>query len=260
MKFAILGPLELVGDDGRPATRPQARSRSLLAALLLHANRPVSAAQLMELTWGHEQPHIRPGNVRTQVYVLRKKHGLDDRLRHDDRGYRLTVLPGELDAAEFSELTAGGLAALERGEFHTAAVILSGALRLWREPPLADIPATLAMARIRERLHNQHRAAGNAMVAARLALGQHHEVLPWTAEHTAEYPTDERGWVLAMTALYRCGRRAEALDAYRRARTVLADEYGIDPGPDLRRLHRQMLRDEPLPTVNISGAALRPAR
>lgn len=217
----------------------------MLAALLLHANRPVSAAQLMELTWGQDRPGIREGNVRTQVYMLRKKHGLESRLLHDDRGYRLAVQPGELDVAEFSQLTARGQGALDRGEFRAAADLLARALRLWREPALADIPATLAMARTRERLHNQRRAAANAMVTAGLALGQHHEVLPWTAEHTAEYPTDERGWALAMTALYRCGRRAEALDAYRQARAVLADEYGIDPGPDLQRLHRQILRDEP---------------
>ena len=257
MKFAILGPLELCGDDGVPAARPQARCRGLLAVLLLHANRPVSATQLMELTWGHDHRDMDQGNVRTQVYALRKKHGLKGRLQHDDHGYRLAVLPGELDAAEFGQLTAAGLGALERGESCTAAGLLSQALQLWREPPLADIPATRAMARVRERLHDQHRAAGNAMVAARLALGQHHEVLPWTAEHTAEYPSDERGWLLAMTALYRCGRRAEALDAYLRARTVLADEYGIEPGPDLRRLHRQILQDEPAIAAPRLAAAQR---
>ncbi len=245
MKFAILGPLELAGDDGALAALPQARSRSLLATLLLHANRPVTAAQLMELIWGQDSPGIGPGNVRTQVYVLRRKHGLDNRLSHDDRGYRLSVRPGELDVAEFSQLTVRGLDTLSRGEFAAAASLLSRALRIWREPPLADIPVTPAMTRIRANLLDQRRAARNAQMAAGLALGQHHEVLPWTAEHTAEYPSDERGWVLAMTALYRCGRRAEALDAYLRARKVLVDEYGLDPGPELQRLHRQILADEP---------------
>jgi DNA-binding SARP family transcriptional activator len=263
-QFRILGPLEVVR-SGCAVPLGGRRQRAVLALLLLEANRVVSVDRLAEDVWGGHPPH---GSVTTlQSYVFRLRRALEpDRLRGaagevlvtKDRGYLLRVNREHLDAAIFEEAGTAGRAALDAGRYTEAAQTLRQALDLWRGPVLADL-ADYAFARPEAaRLEELRLAAVEDRIDADLALGRHQALTGELERLVGEYPLRERLHGQLMLALYRCGRQAEALAAYRRVRDLLAGELGIDPGEPLQRLHGSVLAHDP--ALDWHGARPAPAQ
>src|SRR5262252_618532 len=246
-QFGILGPLE-VSRAGRAVPLGGQRQRAVLALLLLKAGRVVSMDRLAEDVWAGHPPE---GWVTTlQTYVSHLRHALEpDRARGAagevlvtrDRGYLLLVDRGHLDAALFEEGFTAGRTMLDAGRYAEAAQALRKALELWRGPVLANL-ADYAFTRPEAaRLEELRLAAVEARIDADLALGRHDRLTAELEQLAAEHPLRERLHAQLMLALYRCGRQADALAAYRRTRALLAAELGIDPGEPLERLHAAVL-------------------
>jgi predicted ATPase/DNA-binding SARP family transcriptional activator len=240
MDVGILGPLE-VRADGRAVELGAAKLRALLAVLALHANQPVSAERLAIALWGEAAP---PGATKVvQVYVsrLRRALGESDVPETTPAGYRLALAPDELDAARFERAAAAGRSALAAGDVERAAELLRGALGLWRGAPLAEFAwAPFASAEI-QRLEELHLDAVETRIEAELAAGRHAALASELYRLTREHPWRERLHVQLMLALYRSGRQTEALEAYRCARRQLVEQLGIEPGPELHRVHQAIL-------------------
>ena len=228
------------------------RQRAVLALLLLEANRVVSLDRLAEDLWGGHPPE---GWVTTvQIYVSHLRQALEpgrargaagEVLVTRNRGYLLRVDREQLDAARFQDGFTAGRAALEAGRYAEAAGTLRAALGLWRSEVLADL-ADYAFTRPEAaRLEELRLAAVEARIDADLALGRHDALTAELEQLVAEHPLRERLHGQLMLALYRCGRQADALAAYRRVRDLLAGELGIDPGEPLRRLHASVLAQDP---------------
>ena len=244
MEFGILGPLE-VRADGRPVALGGARPRAVFAVLALNANQPVSAERLALALWGEDAP---PSAVKTvQVYVARLRKALEDpdALVTTPAGYRLRVRPGELDAERFEERVATGRDALANGRAEEAAAELRAALALWRGPPLAELASAPFAPPEIARLEEQRLAAVEVRVDADLAAGRHAELVGELQQLTTQHPWRERLHAQLMLALYRSGRQADALEAYRHARDVLIGQLGIEPGADLNELQQAILAHDP---------------
>jgi WD40 repeat protein/DNA-binding SARP family transcriptional activator len=242
LDFRLLGPLEVVGDDGSELAIGTGRQRALLALLVLRANELVPSDRLIEALWGHTPPPTAPKMLHNQISALRQALGRNGRLETQGSAYRLQVRPGELDVDRFEELierarsTADPAAAADR---------LREALQLWRGPPLVDLAyESFAQPEI-ARLEERRWAAFEARVEAELALGRHADVIADLETAVREQPLREHLHGLLMLALYRCGRQAEALDAYRRARAVLVEEIGVEPGAELREVQASILAQDP---------------
>jgi DNA-binding SARP family transcriptional activator len=241
MEFLLLGPLEVRAEDGAAVPIAGGQPRALLALLLLEANQPVSADRIALALWGDDAPADSVKAVR--VVVSRLRRSLDeDVLRHSPAGYCLRVRPGELDAERFAELvTRAG----SETDPRVAADVLGEALALWRGPALADVAfAPFAQAAI-TRLEEERLEALELRIDADLKLGRHAELVPELQALADQQPLRERLHGQLMLALYRSGRQADALDAYRRLRETLVEELGLEPGPDLRELETAILRHDP---------------
>ena len=237
--FRILGPLEVV-EDGRPVAVRGARERVLLAYLLLHANEAVSAERLIDELWGESPPASARKSLQVRIAGLRKALG-KERIVTQGPGYMLQVGVSELDLALFER----SVARADDAEPAEAAELLRDALGLWRGSPLADFAYDdFAQAAI-QRLEEIRLIALERRIEADLALGREVDLAPELGELVREHPLRERLRGQLMLALYRTGRQAEALDAYREARSVLVDELGIEPGAELRELERAILRQDP---------------
>ncbi|GAA2827279.1 AfsR/SARP family transcriptional regulator [Crossiella cryophila] len=246
MEFRVLGPLE-VRRDGvcLPVRAP--RQRALLAALLLRANEVVSAERLVEVVWGPVSPPSAAANLRSHLTALRRLFGPEQsRLIARSGGYLLTVYPGELDLAGFTAAAERGREALRRGQTVEAARQLRDALARCRGQPLENVELHGVEAEL-ARLGEARLAVTEDCLRARLAAGQEGEVVAELRELTAAHPSREQPPALLMLALHRCGRPAEALTVYEHTRRRLAEELGVDPGPELRRLHQLILSEDSSP-------------
>jgi DNA-binding SARP family transcriptional activator len=250
MDFHILGPIEAIEGD-RPLALGGAKQRALLGMLLLHANEVVSSDRLIDQLWAGER---REEAVRAlQVAVSRLRKALEpDRAVGGDSGvvvtrspgYELRTDPERLDVKRFEALVSAGRRALVAGQARGARAKLDEALALWRGPPLADLAyESFCQAEI-SRLEELRLAALEERIAADLELG-HADVVAELEGLTDQHPLRERLRGQLMLALYRSGRQAEALEAYRRTRRVLVEELGIEPGRELRELHQAILRQDP---------------
>jgi predicted ATPase/DNA-binding SARP family transcriptional activator len=243
MEFRILGSLDVragAGAIGLAGAKP----RALLAVLLLHANEPVSAERLAIALWGEDAPAGASKTIQVYVSRLRRALGEPGVLATTPGGYRLRVLPGELDADRFKRLAAEGHRALADGAPDRAARLLREALSLWRGPALVDVAyEAFAQAEI-ERLEEERLAALEARVEADLELARHAELAGELAQLVAAHPLRERLHAQLMLALYRTGRQADALEAYRAARRVFVEELGIEPSPELRGLEEAILKHD----------------
>jgi YVTN family beta-propeller protein len=214
----------------------------------LHANDVVPRDRLIEELWGEAAPATVNAVLNGYVSKLRRvlADGADDELLATrPPGYVLRVDGEQLDARRFERLLQQGREELARGDARAAAATLHAALSLWRGPPLADLAyEQFAQSEIR-RLEDLRLAAIEERIEADLALGRHEGVVAELETLVSQHPYRERLRAQLMVALYRCGRQAEALDAYRRARRTLAEELGIDPGPRLSELERAILRQDP---------------
>ena len=229
----------------------QPRLRVLLGLLGVAGGRMVTAEALVDGLWGEEWSPTRERNLHALVYQLRRRlAGLEPgggaRLARAGAGYRLALGPGELDVAVFGELAGQGRGAARAGDAAAARELFGRALGLWRGAALADAaPLCGRLAGEAARLEEARLAVVEERAGCDLALGRHGEVAGELAGLVAEFPLRERLAALLMTALYRCGRRGEALAVYDATRRVLVGELGLDPGPELAGLQAQVLADDP---------------
>jgi DNA-binding SARP family transcriptional activator len=251
MRFKILGPLEIEDDDERSVTVSRRLHRSTLSLLLLNAGQPCSITALVSALWGDSPPLSPEVSLRSCVYGIRKLLPDGQRVRTHPSGYLIQVNPGELDLHSFRDLVTKGRDALDGGNPLDAATALAQALELWRNPPISDLPDV----RAKDKLLDQRKEAQDALMDARLALGRHRQVLAELRSIVTADPLREHAWAQLMTALYRCGARAEALAAYGRLRLTLVSSYGIEPGPELQDLHKKVLADDPALMAGVETGA-----
>jgi predicted ATPase/DNA-binding SARP family transcriptional activator len=252
MDVRILGGLEVL-QDGIQVDLGPPRQRVLLARLLLNPGEVVTTDRLVEDLWPGNVPETARHALHVYVSKLRASLGPDrDRLTRRNTGYRLSIEPDELDASRFVAQVAEGRASLDRGDPETAHAQLESALDMWRGPVLADIADEEFVRAETVRLNEVHLVALEQRVAAALELGRHDALVEELRDLTVKHPFRERFWEQLMLALYRCGRQAEALRAFQTARSQLAEELGIEPGPALRRLEEQILTQDPI--LDLSNA------
>jgi DNA-binding SARP family transcriptional activator/Tfp pilus assembly protein PilF len=246
LEFCLLGPL-VVRCGGVVLPVPRGRQQALLAVLLLNADRVVSVGEIGETLWGPTPLPSASATVRNYVKRLRRVLGDTDQARIVTRspGYAIRVDPGELDVAQFEVLLEGARDAARGGSWEAAADQAREALALWRGDPLADVRSEALTLREVPRLAELRLQAAELRIDAELRLGRHGVVIAELERMAAAHPLREHLHAVLMLALYRDGRQAEALAAYQRARRVLVDELGTEPGAELRELHRQVLTAGP---------------
>ncbi len=244
MQYRILGPLEVVGRGGGVRLAAP-RQRIVLAMLLLAANRVVMVERLVEAVWDETPPPTARVQVQICVSALRRSlanAGITDAIVTQPEGYLLRVAEGELDLQVFDRLVADGRAAVADQKLTEADEAFGQALAIWRGPPLAEVPSRVVQAAVVS-LTERRLALLEESIEVGLQLGQHHELIGELLQLTGEYPLRERLVAHLMTALYRDGRQAEALDSYRQTRDVFVAELGLEPGRDLRRLEQAILTE-----------------
>jgi DNA-binding SARP family transcriptional activator len=271
VEYRILGPIEVLDYVGEPVPLGGPKQRALLALLLLHANEVVSADRLMDGLWGDELPDTAKNTIQVYVSQLRKiiraAGAVDRALITQLPGYRLTIADESLDLNRFGRLTAEGRDALARGAADVASVRLRDALAIWRGEPLVDFSyEPFAQAEI-ERLLELRLAAIEDRFEADLERGVHTALVGDLEALVRAHPRRERLRGHLMIALYRSGRQEDALEVYRAAADRMGDDLGIDPGPELQRVHQAVLRQEPwleaparvTPPVEEEPPAMRPS-
>jgi DNA-binding SARP family transcriptional activator len=237
VEFRILGPLEAVGDDGTELPLGGTKQRAVLALLLLEAGRVVSTDRLVDALWSGEPPRTAATSLQNFVSQLRKSLGSETIVTRPP-GYLIRLQPGELDLAQVRRLVDEARAS----DPPRRAELLREALALWRGEPLAEL-AYEPFAQIEiDRLEGLRLALEEERIEAELALGRHAELAGELEALVRAHPLRERLRGQLMLALYRSGRQAEALDAYRAARKALVEELGIEPSPLLQQLHASILR------------------
>jgi DNA-binding SARP family transcriptional activator len=258
MEFRILGPLYADAGTGRGAAIiRQPLLQSALAVLLLRANRPCPRGMLVEALWASEPPGSPDAALRVCISRLRRCLGdCAPRLEsigtpggrapghRQQRGYMMTVRPGELDVDEFTDLVAQGQAELDAGNAAAAAAPLVQALALWGDPPLPDLPDSEVIAPDLARLSHLRQAAVDALVEARLAAGESEQVLGQLRAIVAADPGRERTYDQLMRAYRALGMRKEALDVYQQARLAMRELQGAEPGQALAVLQERILAEE----------------
>jgi len=255
MRFRLLGPLEIrAGEDWLGIGAP--KWRAVLAALLINAGQIVPADVLINEVWP-DTPPAKAGNL-ISIYVLRLRRLLGDTdstlLVTRAPGYLLRLAPGDTDAQVFESLVREGRRAYAAGDPERAAAQLAEALALWHGSPLADVPPTTLVETEAERLTELRLDAAELRVMAELACGSHAQVIPELRRLLADHSLRENLWLLLMQALDGAGRHAEALEAYGQARSVLAEELGVDPGAELRRCYAELLAKDDALTKDAGDA------
>jgi predicted ATPase/DNA-binding SARP family transcriptional activator len=244
IEFRVLGPVAAAGDDG-PLTLGAPKQRALLASLLLNANTVVPRDRLVDVLWGTEPPQSAVSSLQVYVHGLRKVLG-PERIERHGAGYRLQLEPEELDLARFERLVERASRALASGRAPDAAEDLGRALDLWTGEPLADLAGEPVHETEAPQLDERRLRALELLHDAGLALGGHDSLVPELERLIAAEPYRERFRAQHVLALYRSGRQVDALAAVRAARKLLVEELGVDPGPELQELERQILRHDPV--------------
>jgi ABC-type transport system substrate-binding protein/DNA-binding SARP family transcriptional activator len=267
VEYRLLGPFEVVALDGQTVDVGGPKQRGLLAILLLHANQAVHRDVLIDQLWGEHPP--TGADHALAVYIWRLRKALEAAAGYQcvltrPGGYLLKAAPDQVDLVRFERLVQAGQRLLADGHASRAAGQLREALALWRGDPLAEFRAEPFARDAITRLESLRDAAAEDRIDADLALGQHARVVSELEAVVASQPLHERPYQQLMVALYRCGRQADALAVYRKARRTLAEELGIEPGQPLQRLERAILQQDPSldpPTQEASAASavLRPA-
>jgi YVTN family beta-propeller protein len=241
MEIRLLGLMEATV-NGRAVALGPVKQRAVLAMLALNPNARVSVDRLIEGLWGEEPPSTAAKMVQLYVSHLRKLlDGAEAEIVTRGRGYELRVPADSVDAVRFERL----VDEVARGDGTSEVAVAGEALALWRGPPLGDLAdEPFAAAEIR-RLEELWLRARELWIDGALAAGEHRQVVGELDELLAAHPLRERLHTQRMLALYRSGRQAEALEAYRWARRVLVEDVGIEPGPELRRVHEAILEQDP---------------
>jgi YVTN family beta-propeller protein len=248
VEFNILGPFEVRDSEGAPIQLPGGRERSLLALLLIQRGEVVSGDRIVDALWGERAPGTATKAVQGYVSHLRRVLEPGDTgavLVTRPPGYVLQSDDETVDAVRFERLAADGRRALEDGSPAEAAGLLDRALALWRGPALAEFAFEDFARDAIGRLDDLRLSATEDRIEALLQLGRHGELVGKLDALVAANPLRERLRGQAMLALYRSGRQSDALQVYRDGRRLLASELGLEPGPELQRLERAILAQDP---------------
>jgi DNA-binding SARP family transcriptional activator len=269
----VLGALA-VRENGVSVTPTAPKPRQVLALLALHADQVVPVASLTEELWNDRPP--RSARTTLQTYVLQLRDMISAALVHDPQGagprtakdvlvttpggYLLNTSGGTSDVREFERLAGTGYRAMDAGDFPGAARQLREALGLWTGSALADVQAGAQLEMEMRRLEETRLCALDQRIEADLRLGRHRELLGELTVLVSRYRTHENLHGQFMLALYRSGRRTEALEVYQRLRNALVRELGLEPSAGLRRLQRSILMAGPEPALDTPPAGERLSR
>ncbi|GAA4827592.1 AfsR/SARP family transcriptional regulator [Saccharopolyspora rosea] len=246
-RFSVLGPLGMQC-DGEDRTPSAPKVRQILALLVLRANQVVSTDALLQELWGDEPPSTALATLHTYIYHLRRllrRNGLSadgaDVVITRAPGYLLKVEPHQVDLTRFRELCLSGREHLDAGRHTEAVADLESALGLWTAQPLVNINLGPRLSAHVAELEENWLCAVKLHVEARMRRGLHHEVIGELRSLTAQYPLDEWLHAQLIRALDLSGRRGDALRAYQGLRAALTRDLGLDPSPEVQRLHQQVL-------------------
>ena len=242
--LAVLGPLEVSGPTGDVALTGR-NDRVVLTALAAWSNEALSTDRLVDALWG-ERPPRSSSKVLQNVVLRLRKHLGGSLIETRPGGYALRASEVDIDARRFELMVREGRVHAQNRDLVAASAELAAAVDLWRGPPLPELcdwpPGRSEAARLEE----LHRCVTEELAELELACGHHHQWIPVLESLVSEEPLRERRWALLMVALYRCGRQADALRAYQRARVAL-DDVGLEPGPELVHLEQRVgARDKSL--------------
>jgi DNA-binding SARP family transcriptional activator/pimeloyl-ACP methyl ester carboxylesterase len=253
VQVSLLGPLRIETESGEVAIAA-AKERSLLAALALSARHVVGADALVDALWGDAPPATARKTLQTYVSNLRRALG-PDVLLTESTGYVLSIDADAVDVGRFRALVRAGEDALRRGSIDRARDALGEALAQWRGEPLAGVAPHTGLGAEAVRLREEYLTALETRIGADLAAGGKGELVGELEALVREHPFRERLWAHLMVALYRGGRQADALAAYGRARSILREELGLEPGGELRRVERAVLEHD----RSLEASPARPA-
>jgi DNA-binding SARP family transcriptional activator len=254
VEFGLLGPLR-VHDGQRTWPVPAAKQRIVLAALLLHDGAIVGVEELVRAVWDEQPPDGALIALRNHVMRLRRVLGPEVAARLHTRapGYLIDVHDGELDIRTFIELRDRGAAATRAGRWAQARIELCRALELWRGEPLLDVPSELLHGREGRRLVELRLDVLRQRIDADLQLGEPERLVAELEDLVRDHPLREGFHAQLMLALYRAGRQSEALAVYQRARHMLVEDIGVEPGQELTQLHKRMLTLDATLQVPVAG-------
>jgi DNA-binding SARP family transcriptional activator len=247
MEFRLLGALEVI-EDGQDITPSAPKLREVLALLVLRNNQLVQIESLIDELWGEDPPSSALSTLQTYIYKLRKvlfDRASDSTLVTKQAGYLAVIPPGNVDVCRFEESLCEGRKAMEKGDAAASAQMLAEALAMWRGPALADVLPGSALASHVTRLEESRLTAIEQRIDAELQLGRHLELISELRELTSANPYHEGLHTKLMLALYRAGRRGEALESYQQVRSVLVDELGVEPSTQTRRMQQSLLSSDP---------------
>ena len=258
LDYAVLGPLNVSGPQG-PIELKAPKQRAILAVLLLaHREESVSPGRLVDELWGDDPPATASKALQVHLSKLRSALGDGQPIVTRPSGYAVSIEPEQLDLARFEAFSERARAARRAGDAHAAGALWREALALFRGPPLADVPLRgLAAAEV-GRLAELQVAALEERIAIDLELGEHVAVAGELQALVAEHPYRERLHAQLMLALYRSGRQAEALDAFRHARRTLVEDLGLEPGRELQQLESAVLAQDPALDLLLAEPRPRP--
>lgn len=250
----ILGPIDIMVDD-RPVAVEGSRRKAVLAVLALHQGRIASTSMIIDAVWGDAPPPTAVNTVQRHVSYLRGLLADKKAISFRSPGYVLNLGPDATDAAVAHGLIESGKRCVDPA---AGATVLRAALGLWRDQALIDVTGPTWLDGQAERLNQLRWQAQRALVGLELELGEHARLVAKLERMIVSHPFDERLYAQLMLALYRTGRQADALGAYRQLRRTLADNLGIDPSPALRALEAAVLRQDPTLewTASSRGTAL----
>ncbi|MFI1683007.1 MULTISPECIES: AfsR/SARP family transcriptional regulator [unclassified Streptomyces] len=254
MRVKVLGPL---GADvnGVNVVPTASKPRQILALLALYPRRVVPISTLMEEIWGVDLPASAMTTLQTYILQLRRRLGTamgpdaagsaKDVLVTRYGGYLLQIPPEQVDVHEYERLVAGGQRAFDSGDDRAAATLFGRALDLWDGAALVDVRMGCVLEIEATRLEESRLVTLERRIDAELRLGRHCEFIAELSDLTARHPRHEGLHSQAMVALYRSGRQASALDVYQRLRARLIEDLGVEPSPQLQRLHQAILAVDP---------------
>jgi DNA-binding SARP family transcriptional activator len=250
LRFGVLGPLQMSA-NGTDLPLGAAKQRAVLAMLLINRNRIVPADTLIDAVWQQRPPPEARGSLHAHISRLRRlvsEAGLDPAavVVGIQPGYRLTVPDEACDLGRFAIEQKAGIQAAAAGRFEEASRHLSAALAEWRGPVLEDLRDFQFVDAFAAALAEDKLVALTVRAEAEIACGRTHSIISELEALVVQHPYREPLWAQLITAYYLAERQYDALDAYGRLKTALADDLGIDPGPTLRGLHQRILRQEPL--------------
>jgi DNA-binding SARP family transcriptional activator len=250
MWIGLLGPMR-VRHENATLVISAGKHRSLLAALVVSAGDVVSFDQLAEIVWDGEPPAGSRVTLRNYVMRIRQILGseLGSRIVTLFPGYLLAAGEDEVDLLAFEKLRRDGFAAVRAADWYRASAVLSDALRLHRGTPLADIPSQVLRDAYVPHLEEERLLVQETRIDCDLRLGRSGQVTAEVSALAAKFPMRERLQALFMQALHQQGRQGDALTAYLHTRRTIIEQLGVEPGRELRDIHRRILAGDRDPSA-----------